>query len=439
MLGIKPQDRPDREGARWIGPAPWIQTALPGPDAAVVIDRDRRVSSHSYSEALPLVVRRGHGSVLEDVDGNRFLDFGAGTAVCATGHCHPRVAAAAEAQLHSLIHIPGHDFHYPIATEVMERLVSITPGTEPKRVLLTNSGAEAVEAAIKLAWHHTGRKGIIAFRGADHGRTMGALTVTCSKVEQWEGAPLQSVVEHVPFGDVEALETHVLRGKLPTKDVAAIFVEAIQGEGGYNVPAPEFLPRLRSLCDEHGILLICDEIQSGVGRTGKWFAFEHFGVVPDVVLLAKGIASGMPLGAVVSKAAVTDWPNGPQRSTFAGSPVSCAAALATLDLVESGYMANAARLGVILKDALTDIAGKTKVLSNVRGLGLMCGVDTINRKTGKADVRLRRRLLYSCFERGLLLLPCGESGIRFCPPMCINEAQLDVGLKVFTEGVATVT
>lgn len=438
MLGIRQEPEvKSKEG--WIGPAPWIQTALPGPIAKSMIDRDQRVSSPSYTRDFPLVVQRACGSVIEDVDGNRFLDFAAGIAVCATGHCHPKVVSAIEKQAQSLIHICGSDFYYPPMIELMERLASIAPGNHPKRVLLTNSGTEATEAAIKLCRRHSRRQWVIAFHGAFHGRTMGALALTCSKaVQQAHYGPLVPMVAHVPYGEAKAIENTLFRYRMSPEEVAAIFVEPIQGEGGYIIPPPTFLPELRDLCDRHGILLVGDEIQSGMGRTGKWFACEHFKVVPDVVLVAKGIASGMPLGALICRAELMDWPPGAQGSTFGGNPVSCAAALATMELVESGYMLNAARLGEQLLAALADVAEKRRIITNVRGIGLMAGVDVINRKTSRMDGRLRKRILQQSFERGMILLPCGEASIRFCPPLCINETQLDVGMKLFDEILSAV-
>lgn len=439
MLRVKPEMTAETDGTNWIGPAPWIETPLPGPRAKDYIANDRRFSSPSYTRDYPLVAQRGCGSVIEDVDGNRFLDFAAGIAVCATGHCHPKVTAAIEQQARSLIHFCGSDFYYPSMVALMERLSSITPGPKPKRIYLTNSGAEAVEAAIKLARYHTRRKWIIAFHGAFHGRTMGALSLTCSKARQQERfGPLVPMVAHVPYGDVAAIESQLFRYQMTPQEVAAIFVEAIQGEGGYVVPPPSFLPELRALCNKHRIPLVCDEIQSGTGRTGKWFAFEHHGIEADIVLLAKGLASGMPLGAVIANPDMMDWEPGAQGSTFAGNPVCCAAALATLDLVESAYMANAADLGARLMQSLNQIASKHKVVTGARGLGLMCALDVVNKKTGRPDAKLRGRILQAAFERGLILLPCGEQSIRFCPPLCINRTQLDVGLKLFDEVVATV-
>jgi 4-aminobutyrate aminotransferase len=438
MLGIKNEfETPHDDG--WIGPAPSIQTELPGPNAKALMERDERYSSPSYTRDVPLVVRRAIGSVVEDVDGNRFLDFAAGIAVCATGHCHPKVVAAIEHQARNLIHICGSDFYYPPMVELMEKLATIAPGKEPKRVLLTNSGAEAVEAAFKLARHHTNRKWVIAFHGAFHGRTMGALSLTSSKARQKERfGPLVPMVAHVPYGDVERIENELFKRQMSPNEVAAIFVEPIQGEGGYILPPPSFLPDLRALCDKYDILLVCDEIQAGCGRTGKWFAFEHFGIIPDLILMAKGLASGMPLGAVITNAKIMDWPPGAQGSTFGGNPVCCAAAIATLELIENGYMANAAMLGKRVLAELSEIAERRKFLTGVRGLGLMCGIDVVNRKTGKGDLKLREKLLRTSFERGLILLPCGENGIRFCPPLCINETQLDVGLKLFDESAAMV-
>ncbi|MGB2984531.1 MAG: aminotransferase class III-fold pyridoxal phosphate-dependent enzyme [Phycisphaerae bacterium] len=422
-----------------MGPAPWIETPLPGPNAKALIERDHRCSSPSNTRNYPLAVQRAVGSVVEDVDGNRFLDFAAGLAVCATGHCHPKVAAAIEAQAKTLIHVCGSDFYYPPMVELMERLAAIVPGRHPQRVLLTNSGAEAVEAAFKLSRRHSGREWIIAFQGAFHGHTLGALSLTCCKAVQRERfGPLIPMVAHVSYGNAEAIESQLFKHQMAPGEVAAIFVEALQVESGCIIPDSSFLPKLRALCDRHGILLVCDEVYTGTGRTGKWFAFEHFNIVPDIILMAGSLASGMPLGAVIARADVMDWPPGAQRSTFGGNPVCCAAALATLKLVESQYMAHAAKGGERLLAALNRIAEKRKVLANVRGLGLVCGVDVVNRKTGKADPRLRGRILQASFERGLILLPCGEHSIHFCPPLCINDAQLDVGVRLFDEALATI-
>lgn len=438
MLGVKTKEL-EHTGDGWIGPAPFIQSPFPGPNARAWVDRDEAVSSPSYTRDYPLVAKRAVGSVVEDVDGNRFLDFAAGIAVCATGHCHPKVVAAITDQAKSLIHLCGSDFYYPSMVQAMEKLASITPWEGPKRVFLTNSGTEAVEAGIKLARHRTKRKWIIAFHGAFHGRTMGALALTCSKARQREFfGPLIPMVAHAPFGDADFIENKLFKHQMSPDEVAAIFVEPMQGEGGYIIPPPDFLPELRRICDKHEILLVADEVQSGIGRTGKWWAFEHFNIIPDVILVAKGVASGMPLGAVITRGDIMTWPEGAQGSTFGGNPVACAAAVATLDLVASTYMANAAELGPRLLAGLAEIAESRKVLSQPRGLGLMCAADVINKRTGKGDVKLRKRIIELAFERGLILLPCGEFAIRFCPPLCINEAQLDVGLKLFDEALATV-
>ncbi|HEX8521419.1 MAG TPA: acetyl ornithine aminotransferase family protein [Tepidisphaeraceae bacterium] len=422
-----------------LGPAPSITTALPGPRAQALIERDERFSSPSYTRDYPLVVERALGSIVEDVDGNRFLDFAAGIAVCATGHCNPKVVKAIEEQASKLIHICGSDFYYNPMVEVMEKLASIVPGSGEKKVLLTNSGAEAVEAAFKLARHHTGRKYAISFHGAFHGRTMGALALTSSKARQKEKfSPLVPMTAQVPYGDVSAIETTLFRYQMTPQEVAAIFVEPIQGEGGYIVPPADFLPNLRALCDKHGILLIADEIQSGTGRTGKWFAFEHFNVTPDIVLVSKGLASGMPLGAVVAREGIMDWPEGAQGSTFGGNPVCCAAAMATLKLVEGGYMANAAKLGKILLSRLAEMAKDHPTIVRARGMGLMCGVDVIDPATSKPDPKRRDKIVVDAFHRGLIMLGCGESTLRFCPPLCMTEAQLDGGLAIFEEAVAAV-
>jgi 4-aminobutyrate aminotransferase len=421
-----------------LGPVPYLGTSLPGPKASAFIERDERVSSPSYTRDWPLVVDRALGSAVQDVDGNRFLDFAAGIAVCATGHCHPQVVAAMQEQSQKLLHICGSDFYYPGMVAVMERLASIVPGSERKKVFLTNSGAEAIECGFKLARHHTARKYVIAFHGAFHGRTMGALSLTSSKARQREKfGPFVPMTAHVPYGDAAAIEHTLFRYQMAPDEVAAIFVEAIQGEGGYVVPPANFLPDLRKLCDRHGILLVCDEVQSGIGRTGKWFAYEHFSVVPDITLIAKGVASGMPLGAVVAPERIMNWPEGAQGSTFGGNPVACAAALATLDLVEREYMANAARLGLVLLNRLGEVVARhAKQLGRPRGIGLMCGVDVLDGATGAGDPKRRQRIVNAAFHRGLILLPCGAHTIRFCPPLCVTDAELELGVRLFDQAVA---
>ncbi|MEO6434791.1 MAG: aminotransferase class III-fold pyridoxal phosphate-dependent enzyme [Tepidisphaeraceae bacterium] len=431
MIVVKPTASP-------FGPVPSITVPPPGPKAKALIERDEKYSSPSYTRDYPLVVGRALGSVVEDVDGNRYLDMAAGIAVCATGHCHPKVVEAIEQQAKALIHICGSDFYYPPMVDLMEKLSAITPGGN-KKVLLTNSGAEAVEAAFKLARHHTNRKYAIAFHGAFHGRTMGALALTSSKARQKEKfSPLVPMTAHVPFGDISAIEATLFRYQMSPTEVAAIFVEAIQGEGGYLVAPQGFMTDLRKLCDKHGILMICDEIQSGTGRTGKWFAYEHFGVEPDITLMSKGIASGMPLGAVIASEGIMDWPPGAQGSTFGGNPVCCAAALATIELVEKQYMKNATAMGAVLLKRLGEIAAKHKTIGKPRGIGLMCGVDVVNPQTGAGDAKLRERILQSCYDRGLIMLGCGEIAIRFCPPLCITQAELETGLAIFEQAAASV-
>ncbi|HUU82900.1 MAG TPA: aminotransferase class III-fold pyridoxal phosphate-dependent enzyme [Phycisphaerae bacterium] len=439
MLRIKQAGKKEAQKESWIGPAPWIETPPPGLAARAAMERDERVASPSYTRNYPLVIRRAVGSVVEDVDGNRYLDFAAGLAVCATGHCHPRVVAAIQDQAAKLIHASGTDFYYEPMIALAEKLAAIAPGRSDKRVLLLTSGAETAEAAFKLVRHHTGRKWVIAFHGASHGRTMGALSLTSSTAREKAGfEPLVPMVGHVPYGDIDVFEEHMFRQQAPPEDVAAIFVEPILGGGGYVVPPKNFLPRLRALCDRHGMLLVCDEIHSGMGRTGKMFACQHFGVVPDVLLCAGGLASGMPLGAVIAPKEVMNWPAGAHGSTFGGNPVSCAAALATIDLLESGLLANAAKLGVCLQERLREISDRRKCVDNPRGLGLMAAVDVVSRKSGKNDPRLRDRIMQEAFRRGLILLGCGTAGIRFSPPLGINDTQLDVGLTVFDEVVASV-
>ncbi|HET6878657.1 MAG TPA: acetyl ornithine aminotransferase family protein [Pirellulales bacterium] len=411
--------------------APHLITPLPGPKAAEWIARDLRVISPSYTRGYPLVAARGEGCVLEDVDGNRFLDFTAGIAVNATGHAHPEVVAAIVDQAHKLIHMSGTDFYYAPEIELAERLAALAPGSEPKRVFFANSGAETIEAALKLARHHTGRQRVISCYGAFHGRTYGAMSLGGSKALHQQGfGPLLSGVYRIHFDcpaeELEELFTTVC----PPNEVAAIFVEPIQGEGGYRVPAADFLPMLRKVCDRHGILLVADEVQSGMGRTGKMFAIEHFGVVPDMVCLAKGIASGLPLGALITRATIMDWPPGSHASTFGGNPVSCRAALATFDLIEREYLANAIDRGEQLAAGLLELSKKHTVLANPRGLGLMQAIDVID---DDAHPLLRNAMVDHAFYRGLLLLGCGRSAIRFCPGLCVTAEQIDTALQILDE------
>jgi 4-aminobutyrate aminotransferase len=424
---------------------PRIQTDLPGPRAQELLERDHRFVSPSYTRIYPLVVERGSGAVIQDVDGNLFLDFTAGIAVVATGHCHPHVVAAIQDQSAKLIHMSGTDFYYEPQIDLAQRLAELAPGDSPKRVFFTNSGAEALEAALKLARWHTGRSRAVAFLGAFHGRTYGAMSLSGSKLVHRRGfSPLVPDIHHVPYPRgpearapgagrryVDQIEHTVLHRTAPPDEVAAVFVEPIQGESGYHVPPPDFLPALREMCDRHGILLVADEVQSGFGRTGKLFAIEHWDVEPDILGLAKGIASGMPLGAIVAKDEVMDWPSGSHASTFGGNPVSCRAALATIDLLEREYTANAAQRGEQLRQGLLKLQRQHPEVGEVRGLGLMMAMDLV--KDGDRTVHdpvLRDEVIQAAYRQGLLLLGAGESAVRFCPPLCITAEQIDTGLRI---------
>jgi 4-aminobutyrate aminotransferase len=422
---------------------PNIRTELPGPHAQALLERDERYMSPSYTRIYPLVCARGSGAVIEDVDGNLFLDFTAGIAVTATGHCHPEVVAAIRDQAGKLIHMSGTDFYYEPQIDLAQRLAELAPGTTSKRVFFTNSGAEALEAALKLARWYTGRQRALAFFGAFHGRTYGAMSLSGSKVVHRRGfAPLVPEIHHVPFprdasrpGEVfvREIEETVLRRIAPPDEIAAIFVEPIQGEGGYYVPPDGFLPALRAMCDRHGILMVADEVQTGIGRTGKLFAVEHWGVEPDILCLAKGIASGMPLGAIVASGEVMDWPPGSHASTFGGNPVSCRAALATLDLIGREYLANAVARGEELRRGLVRLREQFPTLvGDVRGLGLMMAADLVRGGPDHPvpDHDLRDEVIQAAFHRGLLLLGCGEGAIRFCPPLCIDSRQVSTALSI---------
>ncbi len=411
---------------------PRILGLLPGPRSDAWLARDHRVMSPSYTRVYPLVVRRAKGAMIEDMDGNRFLDYTAGIAVTNVGHSHPRVVAAIRKQAGLLIHMSGTDFYYPPQVRLAERLARLAPGPGPKRVFFTNSGAEAVEAALKLARRHTGRNRALAFINAFHGRTYGAMSLSGSKPMQRRGfSPLVPDIHHVRYGDLDSV-TALLRTICPPEELAAIFVEPIQGEGGYIVPPADFLPGLRRICDQHGVMLVFDEVQSGIGRTGKMFASEHWGVAGDIVCLAKGIANGLPLGAIVARESVMDWPSGSHASTFGGNPVACAAALATLRLVEGRYSANAHRRGRQMQDGLLGLAQRFPCIREVRGLGLMIGVE-IQSDAGEPAPALRDAMIDLAFQRGLLLLPCGTSTIRISPPLCLTSRQVEIGLALIGE------
>jgi 4-aminobutyrate aminotransferase len=423
-----------------------------------VVGRNQQAVTPSLTHIYPLAVQRAQGTMVEDVDGNRFLDCAAGIAVCATGHCHPRVVQAIHDQASQLIHICASDFYDPVYIALAERLSALAPGPAPKRTFLSNSGAEAVEAAFKLARYHTGRPSVMTFFGAFHGRTMGAISLTASKSLYHDGfGPLVPGVTHVPYAYcyrchynltfpecdlacVDAIEDLWFSRSIPPEQVAAIFVEPVQGEGGYIVPPPGWLQKLRALCDRYGILLVADEVQSGMGRTGRMFAVEHWSVTPDIVCLAKALGSGMPVSAMIAREGVMDWPPGAHGSTFGGNPVCCAAAQATLDVIAGeGLMENATQLGQKLRSELDNLAAESRLIGNVRGLGLMVGVELVKDKGTKARAKeAAHEVVQGCFRRGLLLLPCGPNSIRFAPPLTITAAEIDTALAIFADALAEV-
>jgi len=422
-----------------------------------VLQRDQAVVSPSYPRAAPFVMDHGSGAEVWDVDGNRFIDFMAGIAVCTTGHSHPRVVAAIQEQAERFLHISS-DYYHPIWVELSERIAEIAPFSEPAKVFLGNSGTEAVEAGIKLAQYHTGRPLFIGFQGGFHGRTLGSLAFTSSKSVQRSGFGPPSIgVTHVPYPNeyrqvlqptsddygetvVNYIEDQILKTVVPPEDCAGILVEPIQGEGGYVVPAPGFFPALRELCDRHGILLIVDEVQSGIGRTGKWWAIEHWDVEPDIVCFAKGIASGVPMGGIVARESVMDWPEGAHGNTYGGNPLACSAALATLALVEEELMVNAQQMGEYAMDALEEMQSRHQSIGQVRGKGLMIGVEFIEGDGAKRPAHdLREQVIEEAFNRGLLLLGCGASTIRLAPALSIEEGLLDEGLRIMEESISTVS
>jgi 4-aminobutyrate aminotransferase len=439
---------------------PKLKTAIPGPNAKRILAGDEQYISPSYTRSYPMVAKRGRGIVVEDVDGNEFFDFSAGIAVTSTGHCHPKVVAAIQKQAGELIHMSGTDFYYEGMVTLAERLSKIAPMTGPHKIYYGNSGAEAIECALKLARYHTKRQHIIAFLGAFHGRTMGALSLTASKPQQKRRfSPMVPGVTHVRYPDVyrgcvggpqdadkfalgcaRYIEDKLFKTVLAPEEVAAIFVEPIQGEGGYVVAPTVFMQELRRICDKHGILLVVDEVQSGIGRTGKWFAVEHTGVQPDMVCMAKGIASGMPLGVTMSKAEIMDWVPGSHASTFGGNPVCIAAALATLDVIEKeGLLRNSQEVGDHMMKRMAGWPKKHKIVGDVRGRGLMIGVDIVKdqatREYGNSE---RDRVVEAAFERGILFLGCGPSTVRIAPPLIVTKDEADVAMDALEESIAAV-
>lgn len=422
---------------------PHLITSLPGPRAQAIVQRDRAVTSPSYTRDYPLVVSRGQGCMVEDVDGNVFLDMTAAIAVTATGHAHPEVVKAIQEQSARLLHMSGTDFYYEPMVELAEQLAIRAPFPQPQnnavfpaKIFFTNSGAESNEGAIKLARYYTKRSLIVAFLGAFHGRTYGAMSLTGSKaVQRANFGPLVPGVTHIPYGthaSLDYLEQQLFTTILPPQEVAAIVVEAIQGEGGYIVPEDGFLKRIREICDRHGILMVVDEVQAGMGRTGRLFAIEHWGVMPDIITTAKGIASGMPLGAILARPELMTWPPGSHATTFGGNPVACAAGIATLRLLESGLMSNATQMGELLQTSLTQLHQRFPRVSPPRGKGLMVAVDLLDEQ-GNLDHKLRDRIIQEAFLRGLLLLGCGKAAIRFCPPLVIDSDQIQIALQIISE------
>jgi 4-aminobutyrate aminotransferase len=439
------------------GKLPHIITKLPGPKAKKVIESDNKYISPSYTRSYPLVVEKAKGAIVEDVDGNRFLDFCAGIAVTSTGHCHPDVVRAIQDQAANLIHMSGTDFYYRQMPDLARKLESLMPGRGSWRCFFGNSGAEAIEAAMKLARYKTGRWQFIAMQSAFHGRTMGALSLTSSKPVQRKGfGPLVPGVTHIPYANcyrcpfnlehetcgtacVNYLEDVVFKTTVNPDEVAAIVLETIQGEGGYVVPPQDFLTGIEKIARKYGILIIADEVQCGMGRTGKMFAFEHFDFHPDIVTLAKGVASGMPLGVTIARSEIMDWKPGAHASTFGGNPVSLAAALETVRLLEEEYIANSAKVGAFMKSRLTKLMDKHGVIGDVRGLGLMLGVELVkDRKSREKVPAMRDAVVDECFKRGLLLLGAGPSTVRFCPPLVIDEEQAAFAVDTFSSALRAV-
>jgi 4-aminobutyrate aminotransferase len=433
---------------------PRINMALPGPKSQQVIDYDKKFMSPSYMRDYPFVAERGYGAIVEDPDGNCFLDFAAGIAVCSTGHCHPKVVAAIQKQAAELIHIAGNDFYHRHMPQLAERLVATMPKSSHYRVFFGNSGTEVVEGAIKLARYATKRDKLIAFYGCFHGRTLGSLSLTASKNTQRKGfGTLLGGVEHIPYpyayrcalghtketcgGEIiELLEQQIFKRLFAPEEVAAIIVEPIQGEGGF-IPAPLFfLQELQHICNKHGIMLIVDEVQAGMGRTGKMWAFDHAGITPDIVLTAKGIASGMPISAFIAKDSVMQWKPGSHGTTYGGNPICVASALATMDLIEGGLMANAQKIGDYIFSKINDWPRRFKIVGDIRGKGLMIGVEIVrDQRTKEKAQDLRDRVIDNAFHRGMLTLGSGENSIRMSPPLIIDEEQADCAIRIMEESI----
>lgn len=431
-------------------PYPEIRTELPGPNTRAILERDDRVVSKSYTRGYPFSMQRGEGSWVWDLDDNKFLDVTCGVGVTNLGHGHPRILAAVHAQLDKFMHMAGTDFYYETQVRLAEELARISPTSGPQRVFLANSGTETVEGALKLARKTTGRPKVISFLGSFHGRTYGAMSLSASKTIHKQGfEPLLGGIIHVPYGYcyrcpinltypecgidcIDWIERNVFGKLADPSEVAAIFVEPMQGEGGYILPPPGWHQKLRDLCDRHGILLVADEVQSGMGRTGKMFAIEHFGVEPDITCIAKGIANGLPLGAIVSRAELMDWEPGSHANTFGGNPVACAAALATIEVIEQeGLLENATAMGDRLQRALLQLGQEHPTIGDVRGVGLMVGAELIDPETGQHAKKLRDRTSDIAFEKGALLLGAGPSTMRFLPPLNVTTHEIDLAIDIF--------
>jgi len=433
---------------------PEIRTELPGPKAKKWLEKDKLFISPSYPRSYPAVIERGQGVWVWDVDGNKYLDVNAGIAVCVTGHCHPEIVKVAQEQTAKLIHMSGTDFYYPYQVQLAEKLAEIVPGAQNKRAFLTNSGTESNEAAMKLVRYKTRRTYFMAFYGGFHGRTYGSMSLSASKyIHRKHFGPFVPHVIHAPFPNpyrpfagakedelsdtiIDYIEHEIFHRLVAPEDVGAIFFEPIQGEGGYIVPPMDFFKKLKAMADKYEILLVADEVQSGMGRTGKMFAIEHFGIIPDIVTLAKGIASGFPLGATVAPRSLMDWPVGAHANTFGGNPVSCMAALKTIELLENGLIENAERVGNYLLNELKKIQERYEVVGDVRGIGLMIGVEFVEDPvTKKPASKLRDKVVYEAFKRGVLFLGAGDSVVRWSPPLIFTKENATVALEIFDEAI----
>ncbi|MCJ7507612.1 MAG: acetyl ornithine aminotransferase family protein [candidate division Zixibacteria bacterium] len=436
---------------------PKIITKLPGPKSKKLINKDEKFVSQSYTRAYPTVIDHAKGAYIWDVDGNCFIDFHSGIGVCSTGNCHPQVVEAIKRQAEKAVHIASADFYHKPVGDLAMKMVEIAPGGKDKRAFFANSGAESVEAAIKLARYNTRKPRMIAFIGAFHGRTMGALSLTCSKGTQRRYfAPMLPEVTHVPYAYcyrcpynltygkcdmacVKFIDEVILQKVAPAEDVAAIVVEPIQGEGGYIVPPKEFHPMLKKICEKYGILFVMDEVQAGMGRTGKMFAIEHWNVVPDILVAAKAIASGLPLGACVASRKLMSWEPGAHSTTFGGNPIACAAALKTIELLENGLIKNAEKVGNFIMKRLAKMKAKYEIIGDVRGKGLMIGIELVkSKKTKEPAGEYAEEVMQQCFRNGLMLLTCGQSGVRFIPPLIIDEETADRGMDIFEKVISKI-